>query len=477
MNNELKPKYGLITAICLVVGIVVGTGVFFNGRDVLNEVNGDLTLSTLAWAIGGIVMLISIANFTNFSLKYGNINSMSDFAKVTVNNKFGFIVGVFAKYIYFPAMTATISFVVGMYFTQASGLISDNFPFSAPVFIFAFIFMSILTLTNLFAPKIASILQVSTTIIKLIPLILMGLGGLFIGLYNGTLNDNFNFINNSNNNINNISGNGFFAAICATCFSFEGWICATNVGKEIKNKERNMPIALISGSIIVIAIYILYNLGISGAIDSETLLGFSSSSEAVSEAFNNLFGSLAGKILIWVVVISAIGTLNGIVMANSRSSYALAINNEGIFKREMLTVTKRSNVPLLSTLLGYFLASLWLIYYYFSQTNDLVVNNLYPKGFPFDLSELPIITTYILYIPMYISFLIKNKDLNIFRRILLPILGISAAIIMIIAAIFRHQLATLYYLIFFIIVIAIALLIDYLAKKRRLKIMNNSNNN
>ncbi len=462
MQEELKPKYGLFTAICLVVGIVIGTGVFFNGRDVLKEVNGNLVLSTLAWVIGGVVMLISISNFTNFSLKYGNsVNSMMDFARVTVNDRYGFIVGIFAKYIYFPGMTATISFVVGMYFAQALGLVSEGFPMTAPVFLFAFMFLTLLTLTSLFAPKLASIFQVSTTVIKLIPLILMAVGGLIIGLVNGTLNQNFDYISSSG------GGNGLFAAVCATCFSYEGWICATNVGREIKNHKRNLPIALIVGCFIIIAIYVLYNLGISGAINTEDLLNFNSSSEAVTQAFTNLFNNFFGQALIWIVVISAFGTLNGIVIANSRSSYALAINDQGLFKRTMSSVTKKSNVPLASTILGYLLACLWLAYYYLSQTNGLVMDGTYLKGFPFDLSELPIITTYIFYIPMYIMFLIKNKDLNIFRRIILPTLGVLAAILMIIASIFRHQMTTIYYLIFFILVIGIALLIDYILKKKR----------
>ena len=86
--NKLKPKYSLFTAVCLVVGIVVGTGVFFKAGNVLAEVNGNLMLSTLAWVIGGVIMVVSCYNFSTISLYKENTNSLMDFAKVTCGKGF-----------------------------------------------------------------------------------------------------------------------------------------------------------------------------------------------------------------------------------------------------------------------------------------------------------------------------------------------------------------------------------------------------
>lgn len=453
--DNLKPKYNLLTAICLVVGIVVGTGVFFKASNVLAEVNGNLGLSILAWVIGGLIMLISSYNFANISLTYGNIHSMTDFAKITVSKKYGYLVGIFAKYIYFPSMTATVAFVVGMYFCEAFNLVTTGFPFSFYVFLFAIIFLVLLTIINITAPFIAAKIQVSTTIIKLIPLLLMGIVGLIAGLVNHTLDYNFTYTNQAS------SGRGFLAAICVTAFSYEGWICATNIGGEIKNRAKNLPRALLIGTIIVIIIYLLYNLGLSGAIKTDELLGSLSASEGVRLAFSKLFGSTFASVLIFVVVISALGTLNGLVIANSRSAYALAVNGQGLLQTKMQKLTKRTNVPIYSTIFGFILALLWLLYYYFSQTNSLA-NGI---GFPFDSSELPIITTYLLYIPMLIGFMVKERKRGLVKFFLLPLLGVIAASFMIFAAIYRHQLYTINYLIFFIILMGIALLVEKIRKK------------
>ena len=459
--NKLKPKYSLFTAVCLVVGIVVGTGVFFKAGNVLAEVNGNLMLSTLAWVIGGVIMVVSCYNFSTISLYKENTNSLMDFAKVTCGKGFAYYVGVFAKYIYFPAMTATVSFVAGMYTCELFNLKGPSFPFSLPVFLLALSYLIFFATLNIIAPLIAGKFQISTTIIKLIPLALMAIGGIIVGLFNNTLVDNFQ----TGEIIN--TGNGFFAAICVTAFSYEGWICSTNVGAEIKNKETNLPKALIIGTMIVILIYITYNLGISGAVSNNELIT-GSASEVVKSAFSRLFGAAFGIILMIIVMISAIGTLNGLTMANSRNSYILASNNMGLFHEKLSKVNKRTNIPVSSSIIGLGFAVMWLLYYFYSQTHDLA-NGV---GFPFSSDELPIITTYGIYIPILIGLMIKGNGLNKFKRYVMPTMGIFAALFMIVASIYRHRIYTLYYLTFVAVVMLIAFLIDKLIVSRNRDILS-----
>ena len=63
MNNKLERKYGLFTAICMVVGIVIGSGVFFKAQTILQITNGDMPLGVIAWLIGGAIMLAATALF------------------------------------------------------------------------------------------------------------------------------------------------------------------------------------------------------------------------------------------------------------------------------------------------------------------------------------------------------------------------------------------------------------------------------
>ena len=69
MENKLERKYGLFTAICMVVGIVIGSGVFFKAQAILQKTGGDMPLAILAWLIGGAIMLACLITFSFMSEK------------------------------------------------------------------------------------------------------------------------------------------------------------------------------------------------------------------------------------------------------------------------------------------------------------------------------------------------------------------------------------------------------------------------
>ena len=69
-ENGLKKKYGLFTAIAMVVGIVIGSGVFFKGQTVLEATAGNMWSGILAWIIGGVVMMICACAFASMATKY-----------------------------------------------------------------------------------------------------------------------------------------------------------------------------------------------------------------------------------------------------------------------------------------------------------------------------------------------------------------------------------------------------------------------
>ena len=99
---------------------------------------------------------------------------------------------------------------------------------------------------NALSPKLAGKLQVSTTIIKLIPLFLMAIVGIVVGIANGTLANNFNTLAD----VGTTSTSPLFASVCATAFAYEGWIIATSINAELKDAKKNLPRALVIGAII-----------------------------------------------------------------------------------------------------------------------------------------------------------------------------------------------------------------------------------
>ena len=83
MENKLEKKYGLFTAICMVVGIVVGSGVFFKAQVILQKTGGDMPLGVLAWLIGGAIMIVCSYVFATIATRYEKVSGLVDYAEAT----------------------------------------------------------------------------------------------------------------------------------------------------------------------------------------------------------------------------------------------------------------------------------------------------------------------------------------------------------------------------------------------------------
>ena len=84
MDNKLEKKYGLSTAIGLLVGIVIGSGLFFKAEAVLNKTGGNMPLGILAWLIVGLVMIVCAYVFSTMAIRYEKANGVVDYADATV---------------------------------------------------------------------------------------------------------------------------------------------------------------------------------------------------------------------------------------------------------------------------------------------------------------------------------------------------------------------------------------------------------
>ena len=100
-GNGLKKQYGLLMAICMVVGTVVGSGVFFKAQAILDKTGGDMPMGIIAWIIGGAVMIFCVLAFCVMAQQYEKVNGLVDYAEATVGNKYAYFMGWFATTIYF----------------------------------------------------------------------------------------------------------------------------------------------------------------------------------------------------------------------------------------------------------------------------------------------------------------------------------------------------------------------------------------
>ncbi len=453
MDNKLERKYGLFTAICMVVGIVIGSGVFFKAQTILTKTGGDMPLGILAWIIGGVIMLACLMSFAFMSQKYERVNGLVDYAEALVGPKYGYAMGWFIAIIYFPAMTSVLSWVSARYTLVFITSAFPNFPMTVPAPAGCIIGPECMALTlfylcalyslNALSPKLAGKTQTSTTIIKMIPLALMAVVGLIVGLTSGMMQQNFAA---PAPNVAPVA-NPLFASVCATAFAYEGWIIATSLNAEIKDSKKNLPRALVIGGLIIMATYLFYYIGVAGGATNQELIDM-----GATVAFTNIFGSFLGNVLNLFIAISCLGTTNGLMMACSRSIYALAVRGQGPKPETFGHLDPNTNMPTNASVLSLIVVGAWFLYFYASN-----LAGIWTGPFVFDSSELPIITIYLMYIPIFVQWMRKEQGESTLRRYVLPALAVIGSVFMVIACIFGHGMACFWYLLVFAAIMALGM--------------------
>ena len=439
MDQQLTKKYGLLTAIAMVVGIVIGSGVFFKAEKILTATGGDLPLGILAWIIGGVIMISCAYTFAVMATRYEYVNGIVDYAEATMGKAYGYYVGWFMAMIYYPTLTSVLAWVSARY---TAVLFGWDITGGECMTIAGFYLIASYAL-NALSPILAGKFQVTTTAIKLIPLALMAVVGTIVGLGSGMTVQNFTTVVTEVN-----TATALFTAVVATSFAYEGWIIATSINAELHDSKKNLPKALVWGTFIVMATYILYYVGLAGAVSNETMMA--NGQESAKMAFATIFGTFAGTLIFVFVIISCLGTLNGLMLACTRGMYSLAARGEGIKPEVYRQVDPITNMPTNSSIFGILLAGFWLLYFYGAN-----LTAPWFGFFCFDSSELPIVTIYASYIPIFLMMMRKEKDLPSFKRVIMPTVATIGCVFMIIAAIFSHRMAVVAYLAIFAVFMAV----------------------
>lgn len=457
-GTQLEKRYGLSTAVGMVVGIVIGSGVFFKSEKILQCTGGNLKLGILAWLIGGIVITSCAYCFAIMATKYEKVNGLVDYTEALCGSKFAYIIGWFTTTVYYPSLTIALAWLCAR-FTLV--LIDKpeltGGPDSGLCLVLSGLYLIISFAINTLSPRIAGKLQVSCTVIKLIPLLLMAVVGSIYGLTKGCTIENFTTV------VEVVpTGNALFKAVCATAFAYDGWIIATSINSELRDAKKNLPLALMWGSVAIVAIYILYYIGLAGGITNAEMMA--NGQAGAKAAFSAVFGKFGGTALFVFVIISCFGTLNGLSMGCTRGLYSLAVRNEGPAVDKMKQVDNVTKMPVNSSVAALAVCAVWLVFFYCSQLSAV---GGYMGMFAFDPTELPIVTLYAFYIPIFISFMIKHKELNFFSRFVAPLFAIISSMFMVFAAVISHMETVSGYLIIFAVIMLAGILLMGKNKKAK----------
>ncbi|WFS63555.1 APC family permease [Pseudodesulfovibrio thermohalotolerans] len=412
--KTLQKKYGFWTATAMVVGIVIGSGVFFKADNVLEASAGSLPTALLAWLIGGAIMVVTAYVFSKIATRIERVNGVVDYFEQAYGKTAGYLVAWFMTFIYYPTLVAVLAWVSANYTQGLLGTENALWPF-------AWAYMTLFFLLNYFSPVLAGRWQVTSTVVKLIPLALVAVVGTIAGLTNGMTVENFTTAAKTVSG----EGGGLALATLSTAFAYEGWIIATVINAELRDAKRTLPRALVVGTIAVVCIYMLYYMGISGVLTNEQVLA--EGDAAPVRVISLIFGRLGGTLLTVFVIISCLGTLNGLIMGSARGMFSIASRGLGPKPDFFCRVNPVTNSTTHSAVLGYGLSCFWLLVWYGNFAGWW--------GNFMDISELPIAFLYVIYISLYIWVMKTFTDLGNVSRYLCPVLAGAGSVYIIWGAI------------------------------------------
>ncbi len=383
-----RQHYGFATAISMVVGIVIGSGIFFKADDILVAVNGNVLLGLLGFAIVGLGVLFGALTVSYYTIKDKEHIGMIGYARMALGSKFAFVTGWFSIACYFPALIVVLAMVASIYLGILIGVDSQLF-----ISISTLVLLVVSFVINVKSPKLGGKLQVVFTVAKVIPLIVLGLvGALFF-----TDSESLTTINTTV-----ATGGKPLSALIAIAFAFDGWIVATNISKDLRNSERDLPRALALGSLAIVSIYAIYFFGVTQILDPQTIMA---AGDAHTEmAATAVLGPIGGKLITLFVVISVYGGLNGMTLAYLRMPKLMldAKLMKNIYGQTNDQVD-RGTIIFCAIGIGF--------YFCFQLLLDLGV--LFPNlENAFDISSLPIMLNYVIYVGLFVmvnKFTAKEK--------------------------------------------------------------------
>lgn len=418
---KTKEHYGLGTAISMIVGITIGSGIFFKVDDILIETGGQVWLGALVFVIGALCVIFGSITLSQLASRINNNQGVISYYEEFISTKAGTAFGWFQLFVYFPTITAVVSWVSGIYTLSLLGIEGS---LELQTFL-GLMYLSFFFALNYLSYKNGGRFQNLTTIAKMIPLIVIAVLGLFWKQNGVELASGIELIEQSS------GGWTWLAALAPIAFSFDGWIVSTNITQEVKNHQRNMPIALTIGPLIVLAVYLAFYFGMIAIVGTEYIL--SMGNQAISQVGYSIFGQLGESILLVFVLLAILGVVNGITLGYIRLPQILASKKMIPAADKIAKINPKKELSPYSTLLAYLITLIWLSIHYVTQKWDLLRGG--------DVSEIAIVFSYLAYTLLYIKVIQLNKNGIIKSKFLgkvAPVLGILGSLVILIGGLFSN---------------------------------------
>lgn len=351
-NTTLKKSVTVVESMAIVVGMIIGSGIFLKPSIVLTNA-GSPTMSLLAWIAGGIITLAAALSVAEISGVIPKSGGLYIYLAELYGEKVGFLLGWVQTVISYPASVAAIAIAFGTYanfFIPMDGL-QQKF---LAVGVLAFILIM-----NIISTKCGGVIQTLATIGKLIPIIAIIIFGLTSKSAPGFINVPLA-----------TGGAGFGVAILGTLWAYDGWISVTNMAGEMKNPAKTLPRVITVGVVFVIFVYVLFNLAIFTILPTDAV---AASGTPGADAAVVLFGKAGGIFITAGILVSVFGALNGYLMTAARVPQVMGDKGQLPFSRTLGRIHPKLQTPANALIVESVLAVIYIFSGTFNTLTDLLV--------------------------------------------------------------------------------------------------------
>jgi len=329
-KTRLKKQLGLLEGVAIILGIIIGSGIFVSPKGVLREA-GSVGLSLIVWGLCGFLSMLGALCYAELGTSIPK--SGSDYAYI--GEAFGSLPSFLylwdAIFIFVPTTNAIMGLTIANYLAQP--LFPDCDPPDAALRLIAAACITGLTMLNCWSTRATTQLQNVVMVTKLLALGLVIMGGC-MAMYRGEVNMFDNMWEGTATDPGQIAVS-FYSGI----FSYAGWNYLNFMTEELKDPYKNLPRAIYISLPLVTVIFVLANVSYLAVLSPAAML----SSDAIAVTFSNkMFGYLA-PIMPALISISTMGSLSCHIMTSSRLCFVGARN--GHFPDFLSFITMNHHTP------------------------------------------------------------------------------------------------------------------------------------
>jgi len=332
-SSPLKRNIGMGAAIAVIIGSIIGSGVFMKPATMAAQVASPVWLA-LVWIIAGLFSLAGALIYAEVGAMLPETGGQYVFFRKMYGDFVAFLYGWAGFAVINTASVAAISFVCAQYadfflhlprlapaaehaLVWHIPLLGNLYPLeNLGVKGLALLLVTGLTGINYLSVRAGSSLQVLSTAVKVIVIVLLVAGIFFSG--NGSTQ---HFVQALHPKHGTALLSGLVAAMTGAFMAYDGWVNITFMGGEIRNPQKTIPASLLLGVSSCIVIYILVNEAYLYALPVEQV---AASPLVAADAITAVSGKTSGAIVAALIVLSTFGAVNGNIMATTRVTYAMS---------------------------------------------------------------------------------------------------------------------------------------------------------